>query len=288
MTYMLQIPERNQGVPRWATEMYEGVDADIQNWLFSYYFWEFWDKHKDTANMEDVAVLARTNAESRLKALMQTRQLKNAADRSLLLQLYEAHKTGWYRFIHEIEDVRELLDHLYNEAYEDNPFSSSRYEYEFLVKTLIPTLEQLGVKKEIIVQIPQNIGKARAAISTMRQIITENDDHKEEKLMEVLTDICDPSITFREFKRKNAERMHKNRDIPKAEMHVCIVPEGDLIVLKCPPGITQAIENSINGLADDAIVTDPAELLRYVSDAIMPKRKRDEQKQRLSQIEKGQ
>src|SRR5512146_952394 len=185
MTTNLDIPARidPHELPRWLVEQYPGMEKDIEAWYTSYYFWKRWDGQE--ANLEEALVRARASAEARYKSLTQTNALKGAADKSFMLQLYEAHKSGWFRNFEEIEDVRELLDHMLADSMEHDPASGTRYETQFLLETMLPTMEQMNVPPELIIGIPQNISKARAAVPVLRRILNEDGPQAQERIMEV-------------------------------------------------------------------------------------------------------
>jgi hypothetical protein len=269
--FLLTIPPKPDLTkpPRFLVESYTGMEHDVEPWLYSYYFWRFWDGKEDS--LKDVAMRARSSADSRFKVLNQTNALKGASEKSVIYQLYEAQRTGWYRFVNEMEDVRELIEAMYEQAKAQDEDGGERYELEFILKTLLPTLESLGVPKELIVGIPTNISKARASVSTLRQMIQVNGPDMKDNMLQVLKDIPNPDITVRQFRELNKERLGREKAPPPVPASVYLVPGVEMIVIESDRTHTQAIEMATRGMVTGYEVRDGAALLRDLAQRIMPR-----------------
>lgn len=254
--------------PRWVTESYIGVEEDILNWLWSFYFWSEWDGRE--ANLNDTYSKSRANAEAKMKSMKHTGELKGAVGRSFYIQLYEAQKHGWYRMM-EIEDVNELLSYMLDEATEKDPDGGARYEIKFLIDTLLPLIERAGVPKELALAIPQNITKARAAVSTVRRIIDQDGPEMSERLATELRDIADPQVSVANYRKRSAERMGKSHvDLPPpARAEIYLLPGSEMIVIESDRIHTTAIERATKGIVDGYDIRDGAVLIKMLSQRIL-------------------
>jgi hypothetical protein len=273
---ILDLPERivEGYIPRWLVENYDGMERDIQDFFERFFFWENWSGKQD--DLQDAKVIAQARAESKFHALMRTNMLKHAANRSLLMQLYEAQKTSWFRYIGGIDDVRQLLEQIYDEATEQDPYGGKRYEISFLLKTLLPTVEALGVPKEHIFSIPQNLDKARRSVAITRRLIIEHAKEPEvlrDKLETELREISDPKISARKYRANVAERMGRAKpETPQPVHGACyLVPGCELIVIESDHAHTQAIEMATRGIVDGLPVRDAIVLLRSLNQRITPR-----------------
>jgi hypothetical protein len=270
---LLKLPARiDPGViPPWLTEHYQGMESEIEEWFTSFYFWRRWNG--DEANLAEVMVLARANATAKMEALQQTSILKGASDKSIYLQLYHAQKTGWFRLVEEIESVQELLERMLADEIERDPDGGTRYELEFIIKTMIPTMEHLGVPKEQIISIPQNLSKAKAAVPVIRQLVQTGSPETEAQIMEVFKEIADPDIKVRAFKSNNAERMGRAKPgtpvvVPGA---IYLIPGSEMIVIDSDRAHTNAIQIALRGIVEDLSIKDGRGLLNILSQRLLPK-----------------
>lgn len=266
---VVELPERIDPtiVPVWLTTKYDGMEKDIESWLFSYYFWRKWDGKNVTK--ESVMIQARAAATARYEALMQTEILKGATDRSIMYQLATAKRTSWFKYFGEIQDVYELLDHMLRDAIEMSPTGGRRYELEFLIDTLLPTLEKMNIPMDLIIGIPQNIAKAQRSASIMKRIIQENGEQAGARLTEVLVDISDPNISFSDFTKRNAERVGK-KQLSVLQGRIYFTLDKEIIVIESDRAHTQTLQRALKGLVEEFSVSDGVALINYMSREIMP------------------
>lgn len=267
---LMEIPPRIDTAkpPRWLVEQYSGMENDIQSWYVSYFFWKWWDERQES--LENTMVRARANAEARYRSLTQTNALKGATDKSIYYQLYEAKRTGWFKYFEEIEDVRELIDHMLEEAKDRDPYGGQRYQLEFLSETLLPALEQLNVPKEMVVGIAQNKAKAIRSSAVMRHILAEDGPEAKQAVEDVLKDIVDPTVSYREFDRRNRERLGRNLPQP-VDGAIYLIPGGELIVIESDSAHTQAIQMALRGIVNELSISDATVLVRYLQQMLLPK-----------------
>jgi len=271
----MNLPERidTETMPLWVTEpKYEGVESDIKNWYTSYYFWRRWDGKETTIDTE--MAKSRAIAEAKYEALKQTNAIKNSSERSAILQAYDIYKGGWYKYVGEIEDVRELLEEMLNDEIENKSSGSKRYDLEFIIKQLFPALEAMNIPPEYIVAIPDNIAKARAMVPAARNILKTVEDPEEakENIMELIKDIPNPGMSYRKYEDKVAEFMGKNRKpINMVIAEVFLLPDKELIVIESDRPHTMAIENNLKGIAEGFNYRDSITLMKKLNELLLPK-----------------
>lgn len=272
---LLKIPPKidMSVVPRWVTEQYPEAQDDIENWLFSYYFWNKWDGMEE--NLEQVSILARATANAHYRTMDQTKSLKDTSDRSLLQQLYKANKYGWLKYSDaEISDVNELLNLMYDDATANQPNGGERYELKFIIETLMPTLEKLGASKEMMFGVPHNIVKARRAVSSLRKIIDNNGPQMQEKVFAIMKDIIDPNITVLQCATRVQETVTGTQvETPKPSIgKLFVMPNGkEMIIIESDKSKTRAIEHSLKGLVSDFTISDGAAAIKELGQVLLPK-----------------
>lgn len=260
--------------PRWAVEKYHGMEKDIEEWLISYYFWKEWEGKDDL--LDTTSAKARAIAMARYKTLAQTDAIKIASDQSALLQWYEAAQTGWFKHIKEIDDVKELMAHILEEAQEKDPGSSTASDYLFVLNTLIPLCEKYKIPKEMIICIPKNLTKARYSVPTMRQIISNNGNQMGEHLAEIVKGIVDSNLTARTFREEYCPAVmgkETPKTLPSVKANVCLMPDGgELIIIRSDSAHTKAIQISTRSIISGFDYTDAAYLLKEIGNIVMPKK----------------
>ena len=258
-------------IPRWLVEHYDGAETEIAEWFTSFYFWKKWNGNEET--LAETIVLARAHADAKWEALKQTGLLKGATSKSIYYQLYEANRTGWFRYINEVESLRELIETMLAEEIERDPDGGTRYEYEFILKTMIPTMESLGVPKEQIFSILPNISKAKAAVPVIRQLVASEKPEAEKQIMEVFAEISNGDVSVRDFKQNNAVRMGKTKSLTPTAVPggIYLVPGSEFIVIESDRQHTTAIQIALRGIVSDLTIKDGGSLLRMLSQKILPK-----------------
>jgi hypothetical protein len=258
-------------VPEWVTRSYQGMENDIEQWLVSYYFWKSWNGKEETLNTAKAK--ARAVAEAKYKSLSQTEALKEASDKSAMLQWYEANKSGWFNNVAEIEDVKELMGHILQEAKDNH--KSSAYDIEFILNTLIPACEANGIAKEIIICIPRNMTKAKWGVASMREIMRNNGPEMKENLSRMVKAITDQTQSVDTFRNEIIPEImgrEKPKTLPSVPANVCLLPDGrELVIITSDPAHTRAIQMSTKSIVDGYGYTDPAYLLRELGNIVKPK-----------------
>lgn len=259
-------------MPRWLTESYPGMEKDIEGWFTSYYFWRNWNGKEES--LTTAKLKARANAQARYKSMLQTESLKFATGKSLWLQMTTL-KTGWYKYITEVEDTKEFLNLVLQDKRENDPDSTSIYDIDFILNTLLPTMEKLGVPKENIICIPGNMTKAKLAVPSLRQIAKNNGPEMEQRIVEVMSVVADQKITALEMREEVMPKI-MNKEHPKTlqpvTASVCMLPDGrELIIIPSDPAHTRAIEMSTKQIVNGFRYTDPSYLMAEVTKAISPK-----------------
>jgi len=260
-------------VPDWVIKSYQGMEKDIELWLVSYYFWKSWDGKEGT--LDTAKSKARAVAEAKFKSLSQTNALKQASDKSEMLQWYEANKTGWYKMVAEIEDVKELMSHILQDERDKNPTSSAVYDLDFILNTLIPACEANGIPKEMIICIPKNMTKAKWGVSTMRKILANDGPKMRENLTKVIEAIVDKNQTADVFRTETLPKIMGSeapKTLPPAQANVCLLPDGrEVIIITSDSAHTRAIQMSTKSIVAGFGYTDPAYLLTELGNIVKPK-----------------
>ena len=261
-------------IPRWVTDAnYPDSERDIKEWYESYYFWRKWDGREDT--IADLRVRARAIAESKFEALQQTNVLSKKSEKSALLQLYEAKKTGWFSYINEIEDVRELLEQVLEENIEAGASGGQRYELEFIINSLLPVMEQLGISAGSIIGSQGGMTKAQLLVPTARQLLKQEDKEDAYKqIVELMESVGDPNVTKSAFKSLIQQKYKESKpvkvDIVPAE--VFLIPDAEIIVIESDRAHTMAIERALSGIVDGFQIRDAFTLIRTISRRLLPRR----------------
>lgn len=259
-------------IPRFVIESkYEGIETDIKDWFISYYFWKRWNGKEEEINNQ--MLHARAIAEAKYEAIKQTNALKNSTERSALLQAYDAHKNGWYKYIGEVEDVKELLEEMLADAIENKRTGSQRYDIQFMLEQLFPALETMNIPQELIFAIPDNIAKARLMVPAARAILKNNDlEEAKENLITLLEDIPNPDVTWRGYEDKIATFMGKEKkELPCVPAEIFLLPDKELIVIESDRSHTLAIENTLKGIVEGFDFRDSVTLMKKLNSMLLPK-----------------
>jgi len=260
-------------MPKWLTQpKYEGVETDIKDWYTSYYFWRRWNGKEETIDTQ--MAQSRAIAEAKYEALKQTNSIKNSSERSSILQAYDIYKNGWYKYVGEIEDVRELLEEMLNDELENKATGSKRYDLEFIIKQLFPALEAMQVPAEYIVAIPDNIAKARALVPAARNILKTIEDPEEakENLIELIKDVPNPEISLKTYTDKISTFMGKEtKHINQVPAEIFILPNKELIVIESDRAHTLAIESKLRGIVTGFDFRDSVTLMKKLNAMLLPK-----------------
>jgi uncharacterized protein YihD (DUF1040 family) len=255
--------------PRWVTERYEGMEQDISDWYQSFFFWRKWNGREDTLNQ--VILIARANAEAKLTGLMQTGYLRGASDRSAMLQIHQANKSGWFRMINEMEDVYELYELALEEDNAKEQVPGRKYDHEFILKTMLPAMEKLIPVEQIICSV-QNKSKLEESVSTMRELLKQETPASEKMVMEVLEEIADPNITVATFRQNNKVRMGKSTNVvAPIPGGIYLIPGCELIVIESDRAHTKAIQIALRGIVEDLSIKDATVLIKDLSQRLLPK-----------------
>jgi hypothetical protein len=292
------------GIPEWLTSDEKVDDRVIEDWLYSWFYWDYANGLKidlsDIRVRNDIEARARLDAGARLKVLQKTGALRNFTGRSIVRQLYYAHRSNWPKLIKEIDDVTDLLNDMLSEA-ETNPQSSNASELKFLVKTLIPTLEKFGIPPENIIGISVNLSKARKAIPRLRFVLgqtaeglerleQDKDNYTEAEysqrqeeiqnlaksvVEEEIQDIVNPEITFLDYVNRVNQRIGKQVAIksPTVRAECYYFPTQNLVALWVPQGGQDqyVIQGLLNNIAKGWTVSDPTALVRDINRQLAPR-----------------
>lgn len=268
-------PKINQNkIPDWLINSnYPEAEQDIKQWYESYFFWRKWDGKEETVT--ELRVRARAIAEAKFETLQQTNSLAKKSEKSALLQLYEAKKTGWFSYINEIEDVKELLEQVLEENIEAGARGGQRYELEFIINSLLPVMEKLGISAGTIIGSQGGMTKAQLLVPTARQLLRqENQEQAYEEIVELMEAVGDPNITKAAFKEIIREKYDKSKPEPikAVQAEVYLVPNAEIIVIESNRSHTMAIERALSGIAEGFQIRDAFTLVRSISRRLLPKR----------------
>lgn len=269
------LPERidPDAVPRWVTEMYVGMEKDIEAWYVSYFFYRTWDGKLES--LDSAKAKARAKAEAKYKSVIQTRALAIAAEGSVHLQTYDGFQKGWHKYVNEIEDAKELVEHILNVEKDKNPQSAAVYELTFIYDTLMPALEKLNVPKEMVLCIPANMTKAKWGVKSLRQIINNNGEKMTDHLYQVMNAIADKSISVDVFREEVIPKImgeEAKKTPAPIQASVCMLPDNkELIIIPSTPAHTKAIQMSTKSIVEGFGYTDPTYLIKEVMKVIKPK-----------------
>ena len=272
---LLELPARinTDEIPRWVKEKYVGMEKDIEEWYTSYFFYRTWDGRVETLNTAKAR--ARAKALAKYQSVIQTKALAVAAEGSAHIQTYDAIQKGWHKYVDEIEDAKELIEHILNVEKEKNPQSAAVYELTFIYETLVPALERLNVPKEMILCIPANMTKAKWGVKSLRQIINNNGEQMTDHLYQVMNAVADESITVDVFREEVVPKIMgeetKKTPMP-VQASVCMLPDNrEIIIIPSTPAHTKAIKMSTRSIVDGYGYTDPTYLIKEVMKVIKPK-----------------
>jgi len=248
------------------------MHTDISKYLYSVFYWDEADKHADLPPSSQMEIAA----EAKVKTVMHTRKLYTSFDQSFLEQLEEAERERWYEYT-GLETFYEFIDMILTHAEDTNPTGGYRYEIRNILK-IVRTLEGMGVDKSLIFSMPTNISKARESTRIINPIL-ESDASDEKKLAqaeEVLKDVADPNITFREFKDRGKVRLGKVDPKVRSPQPgwVYLLGGQELIVIESrSSGFTRAIESKLRGMVTELGISDVETLIKRISDKAFTKGK---------------
>jgi hypothetical protein len=285
---MNDIPKQPELQPRWLTEHYEGMEQDIMDWYYAFYFHKVWDGNNDS--IRNTQAFAETVATARLQALIQTGAIRSRSGKSFMLQLYEAKKSAWWKDLDEVHDIGQLIEIALWDAMENDPTGGNRYELEKLLK-IIFACEQMGVDKSLIISVPENISKARESTRVIDHIMQSDAKEREkvEQIEGILKEVGDKTITFEEFRKHSHARMGKvgKTVMPPVPASLYLLPGGKEFILIETDNKTQtrAIESALKGLIDGLFPRDINDLMRRISEKAFTKGKQHLYQCRMGGIE---
>jgi len=273
------VPEKVdlKALPKWVVENYPERQRDQEDWLLRYYFHERWNGKADS--IEDQKLLARAVAEAGMRALDNSLELGEIIDQTTLSLFLRAHKENWLQYA-EVEDLLEFLnDRL--AKYQDyqanhNIRTGNVIETRNLI-AVVETLVDMGVPKEQIIPIRNNLSKAKYASGGMKEILmsTLSPQEKQEGVLSILKEVVDPDISVRKFLSNRAE---KNRQMvnaaPMLEGKFSVIREMDILTIESPTRAqTKAIQYALNGIVDTWSVLDPGTFIQSFTEQLQTKGK---------------
>ena len=255
------IPDKSDKPPRWAVEAYEGDYKDFSDWLHEQQFFNMWG---DKVGMLDTAdAKAKADAMASLATLERTFQMNSVVDRSMALQLYEASRTGWPRWLPaEYSTVGELLGNMLK----DTPEETSKWrDLKYLIEVVLPSLEANGVDPIKLLAMPERWSKTRVAIPAIRQALEEQQgDELVETVNGILEKVADPGLGVRDFRDQMKRSSYKKKGLEGiAEASVVIAPDGDTIVIRGLSKVqTKAVQFALEGLVEHWRIADMNEIVK--------------------------
>jgi len=152
------VPEVPTNLPRWALENYEGAEKDFSQWMLGVQYQSL------SSNGTKESVKQRM-AQALANSLKATFNLQEVVERSKILQLWNAQKTGFYHLLpQKYETVAIFLKDLVSE---DNS-ESENSNLSFLLEYLLPACEYLNISVENVICIPAYLSKARRSVPALR------------------------------------------------------------------------------------------------------------------------
>ena len=260
-------------LPRWAAEDYKGDEQDFTNWLVDVIKLTLFGEEKLKEYENDVAAMARMDAEAKHHAMSRTRAIKSKAERAFLYQLYNANETGWFRYLNaEMDTIEELLASIVDATEEG---TAEAYDMAFLAKTAIPLLKSAGIDPDDVIGIPFMTAKAAKIVPALRDIMRcpvcgVRTDHsgtvchnghelslnKEQKeaALELTRMVADKNVSTRDIQNKTREMRGKATGTPAPidEADLYLLDGKDMLVIQSPsPGHTRAIEIALKNIIVD-------------------------------------
>jgi len=269
-------------IPRWLTIKYPGRQADMEQWLISWYFWSRWKGKVE--EIEEEKLRARALAEAKIAALDNSLELEHVSGEVALSLLVDASAENWYRYA-EVEDLLEFLHDKLDEYMEhveakkamgQNVKVGGVYEVRNLI-TVIQGLTDLGVPKDQIIPIRHNLSKARIATYSITKILesTLPEKKKQSEVLSILRAIADPKVTVQEFKQSRLKQELEARagTLP-IQGELSILRTGEMLFIRSPDtAMTKAIQHSLKGLVNGWSNVDAVNLATRITDEISTKDK---------------
>ena len=270
----MNIPEdiNTVATPEWVLLPSPDRAKKIEEYYTALHFKLNWNG-KEKA-LQDSTVLERAVGEAKLKALENVTDLSEATETAVLRFLQSAKEDGWYRFA-EYDDIRQMIDDKLQKAIERSPNSGMAHELADLLN-IISQLEKMGISKELVLGVKDNISKARDATRPLKAILESNAPKKQklEEIREILSDVVDEQVSARGFRDLIAERMGKvkRKTPPPVEAAIYLIPGGkEIIVIQSDKEHTRAIEHALRGIVTDLDFRDPITLQREIAELTMPR-----------------
>jgi len=241
------VPERIKGIPRWALEAYDGDEMDLTAYLVGSSFWE-----KNSQLVEDLMdnpkALEIAVAEAKFNALGRTLSLDSTVDRAKIHQLLLARRQGWPMLLPgNYADTKSLLAGLIVEFDET---SSENKDLAYVIDTLLPSLEKIGVPPEKIVSIPSKLSKTRAIVPAMRQALKELDgEDLTDRIDYLLGLVADDSVGVRDI-REMVRQKGVTAEIDEADVY--LDGEDYLVVIRIShpkrKSLLRAVKSALNNI----------------------------------------
>lgn len=256
---------------RFIAENYEGDEKELAEYLSMRFY--------DSVGITSPAIYARKHPEkfavieARAKdfTFRQTKALLEKTQRSILLQLYEAEQSGWYRLLDaSFQDIHDFVAS-HCEAAEEK--SSEHYDWAFLANTALPLMETMGFDVEKVLAIPHTPGKARAIVPMLRDLMScevcgERHSHgtkcirgheltltneKAAQVLELVGMVASASTTANTIRERVSEMRGKSpkvNELDKGSTTAARVDLGDnaILLIKAPVKYAKAIEIQLKGL----------------------------------------
>jgi hypothetical protein len=246
--------------PRWALEIYDGDVVDFTKWLRGVIRH---DMYGDMAFDSDGEV--RAEAEVMHRVLKHTIEMEDMTSRSTVWQLYDAHKNGWHRYLPaEYGTVGEMLDIVIS----DNNISKSKAsDLAFVVESLLPALEKMGVPPEKVIAVPYRISKVREAVPSMRAALREPDGKRRTRdLKEIVDWIADDEVSVRDLRERLMKGRHEDNGFKPLTGTSYVMPDGDWLLVKAPtPAYREAVKGALKGIVEDWELGDIRDLIQEVA-----------------------
>jgi len=258
--------------PEWVLLPSPDRAKKIEEYYTALYFKMRWERRGE--DLRDPTVLERAIGEAKLKALENVTDLSEASETAVIRYLQSAKEDGWYRYA-EYDDIRQMIDDKLQKAIERSPNSGMAHELADLLN-IISQLEKMGVDKELVLGVKDNISKARDATRPLKAVLESNAPKKQklEEIRAILSDVVDENISARGFRDLVLERMGKvKRKTPDpVDASIYLIPGGrEIIVIRSDKEHTRAIEHALKGIITDLDFRDPITLQKEIAELVMPK-----------------
>jgi hypothetical protein len=174
-----EIPEvPTQGVPKWMTEDYPGMEMDIAKDLYSVVFWsehakavkDAVDGGRPAPDPQEMLVRSREMSTALMSTVVHARNKSEAFDRAFAFLAWKVKQTGAYHFS-EYESVMEFL---VDAGISDK--GGELNDIKFLLEDFFPMLTSMkmdGWSVEDVLAIKDNWSRTRAAIPFIRHAADE-------------------------------------------------------------------------------------------------------------------